>query len=132
MRSLIPGDVHRGIFDQGDVRAVCGLTFFPIRVGGQRHAHCCRLPESGQACPKCMTQAPNQAAISAVCSRHPEKVISLVVSDIGRGASPWSRYPCVVGACSRCPPLWCLTCSGDGWRVSRDVWSMGGSTRVEC
>jgi hypothetical protein len=35
LRSLAPGDVHRGVFDHGSVRAVCGVEFLPLRVSGQ-------------------------------------------------------------------------------------------------
>lgn len=47
---------------------------------------CChRLPQTEQVCPKCMVWADNQVAIPAVCSRHPEEVISPVVSKLDRG-----------------------------------------------
>lgn len=81
-RSLIPGDVHRGVLNQGDVHAVCGLKFFPLR--GSTQVACSTLPESGQVCLKCTAQAPNQVVIPAVCSWHPEEVISLVVGNLGR------------------------------------------------
>jgi hypothetical protein len=30
VRSLVPGDVHRGVVNEGSVRAACGLEFFSV------------------------------------------------------------------------------------------------------
>lgn len=68
VRSWAPGDVHRGVFNQGMVQAACGLVFFPLRIEGQVCCH--RLPQAEQVYPKCMVWADDQVAIPAVCSRH--------------------------------------------------------------
>ncbi|MBV9161080.1 MAG: hypothetical protein JO281_05900 [Pseudonocardiales bacterium] len=80
-RSLAPGDVHRGAFDEGLVRAACGLTFLPSRDSGQ--ARYSELPEPERICPRCLTRTKGQRAIPATHARHPEEVISLVVRDLG-------------------------------------------------
>jgi hypothetical protein len=83
VRSLAPGDVHRGVLDEGRVRAACGLAFLPLRESGR--VLCCELPEPERVCPGCLARAKGQRAIPATCARHPEKVISLVVGDLGDG-----------------------------------------------
>jgi hypothetical protein len=83
VRLWTPGEVHRGVFNQGMVQAACDLVFFPLRVEGQVRCH--RLPQAEQVCQACMVWGDNQVAIPAVCSRHPEEVISMVVSKLDRG-----------------------------------------------
>jgi hypothetical protein len=83
VRSLAPGDVHRGVLDEGRVRAACGLTFLPSRDSGQVLG--CELPEPERICPGCLARAKDQTAIPAICARYPEEVISLVVGDLGNG-----------------------------------------------
>jgi hypothetical protein len=83
VRSLAPGDVHRGVLDEGRVRAACGLTFLPSRDSGQ--VLCCELPEPERICTGCLARAKAQRAIPATRARHPEEVISLVVRDLGDG-----------------------------------------------
>ncbi|MGB6163189.1 MAG: hypothetical protein WBF75_11585 [Pseudonocardiaceae bacterium] len=82
VRSLAPGDVHRGVFDHGSVRAACGVEFFPVRVSPQQ-ARCFKLPAPEQVCPACLAQANDQVVIPATCSAHPEGVIDLVVRGLG-------------------------------------------------
>ena len=83
VRSLAPGDVHRGALDEGRVRAACGLTFLPSRDSGQ--ARYSELPEPERICRGCLARAKGQRAIPAIRARHPEEVISLVVDDLGDG-----------------------------------------------
>ena len=54
VRSLAPGDVHRGALDEGRVRAVCGLTFLPLRESGQ--ARYSELPEPEWVCAGCLAR----------------------------------------------------------------------------
>jgi hypothetical protein len=81
VRSLAPGDAHRGVFEQGSVRAACGVEFFPVRVSPQ--VFCCALPAPEQVCPACLAQANDQVVIPATCSAHPDGVIDLVVRGLG-------------------------------------------------
>lgn len=85
VRSLAPQDVHRGVFEQGSVRAACGMEFLPTRGSGQAH-----LPQPEQVCPACMARerADGQlVVIPAMCSTHPSAagVISVVVRGLGDG-----------------------------------------------
>lgn len=83
VRSLAPGDVHRGVFDEGSVRAACGMEFFPLWVSGQ--VRCANLPRPEQVCSACLAQADDQMVIPAACARHPDEVIGLVVRGLGDG-----------------------------------------------
>lgn len=80
VRSLAPGDVHRGVFEQGSVRAACGVEFLTKRGSGQAH-----LPQPEQVCPACLARANGQVVIPATCSAHPEGVVGLVVRGLGDG-----------------------------------------------
>ncbi|MBV9162485.1 MAG: hypothetical protein JO281_13240 [Pseudonocardiales bacterium] len=84
VRSVAPGDVHRGVCAHGSVRAVCGVSFFPARVSSQ--ALLSELPEPEQVCPGCMARANGQlVVIPATCSTHYSAVISLVARRLGDG-----------------------------------------------
>jgi hypothetical protein len=99
LRSLAPGDVHRGVFDHGSVRAVCGVEFLPLRVSGQ--ASCSELPAPEQVCPACMAQPNGQVVvIPATCSEHPGAagVIGLVVRGLGDGRIELESHP--LGGCA--------------------------------
>jgi hypothetical protein len=49
-------DVHRGVFTEGHVHAVCGREFFPPWDPESDQAQCVQLPQSGQVCPACLAQ----------------------------------------------------------------------------
>ena len=84
MRSLAPGDVHRGVLDEGRVRAACGLTFLPSRDSGQ--ARYSELPEPEWVCAGCLAQVEGHlAVIPATCSTRRGEVLSLLVRDLGDG-----------------------------------------------
>jgi len=97
VRSLAPGDAHRGVFEQGGVRAACGVEFFPVRVSPQQ-ARCCELPAPEQVCPACLAQANDQVVIPAMCSAHPEGVIDLVMRGLGEGRIELASH--VPGGCA--------------------------------
>jgi hypothetical protein len=80
VRSLAPGDVHRGVFEQGSARAACGMEFLPTRGSGQVH-----LPQPEQVCPACLARANGQVVIPATCSLHPDGVVDLVVRGFEHG-----------------------------------------------
>lgn len=85
MRSLAPGDVHRGVCEHGSVRAACGVNFLSVRPRPQAP---CELPAPEQLCPGCMSQEGGQVVVvPAMCSTHPDAagVISLVVRGVGDG-----------------------------------------------
>lgn len=86
-RSLAPGDVHRGVYEDGSVRAACGLEFFPLRMSGQvsGRALCSELPEPERVCPACLARANDRVVIPATCSTHPAGVIDVVVRGLGDG-----------------------------------------------
>lgn len=85
VRSVAPGDVHRGGCDEGSVRAACGLNFFPLRESGQ--ASCVELPAPERICPACLAGADDQVVIPGTCLRHPGAVgvLDLVVRRVGLG-----------------------------------------------
>lgn len=95
VRSLAPGDVHRGVFEQGSVRAACGMEFLPTRGSGQVH-----LPQPEQVCPACLARANGRVVIPATCSAHPGGVVGLVVRGLGDGRialeTPHAPGGCVV------------------------------------
>jgi hypothetical protein len=99
LRSLAPGDAHRGVLGHGSACAVCGVEFLPLRVSGQ--ALCSQLPASEQVCPACMAPANGQAVvIPATCSAHPGAagVIGLVVRRLGDGRIELESHP--LGGCA--------------------------------
>jgi hypothetical protein len=63
VRSLAPGDVHRGVLNEGSVRAACGLKFFSAS-----RSPCSELPPPEQVCPSCLAQTDGQVMITAMCS----------------------------------------------------------------
>jgi len=88
VRSLASRDVHRGVFTEGSVYAVCGTKFFPQRDPDSDHIQCVRLPQTGQVRPACVAQTQGQVVvIPAVCSRHAGAtgVLELVVRGLGDG-----------------------------------------------
>ncbi|MBV9143017.1 MAG: hypothetical protein JO115_19245 [Pseudonocardiales bacterium] len=96
VRSLAPRDVHRGVFTEGSVHAVCGTKFFPQRDPDSDHVRCIRLPQGGQVCPACLAQANGQVVvIPATCSRHPDAtgVLELVVRGLGDGRIELEAHP---------------------------------------
>lgn len=86
LRSVLPEDVHRGMLEEGKVRADCGMKFLPLRVGGQ--VGCVALPEPEQVCSACVARSDSHVAFPVTCSTHPgaaEGVISLVVRRLDNG-----------------------------------------------
>lgn len=94
VRSWAPGDVHRGVLEEGSVRAACGMSFYPLLAESGSPA-CSRLPAPEQLCPACTVRPKALMVIPATCSTHPttEVVVALVVRGLGNGRVELRSHP---------------------------------------
>ena len=85
LRSQSFRDIHQGLLSRGQVDAVCGVAFTPLRQSGRVLAF--PMPDPEGVCPQCWELASTQVMIPATCSTHPdtEQVIGLVLRKLVNG-----------------------------------------------